>query len=366
MFEALDGLGQTPRWLASDLLARSRAALSGGLARETWKYSSLPETLRALLGAPIAKHPPISKSPAGIKLRRFSELDKPPPLALCIDRYPLAGIAATLAGEAWLIDIERSPSHPILLTAAAGINPPILVRVGQGCRVRVREQPSGGDVQATMRTLLAGRDADVTWERAELVDDAEQWLLLQAQLESNASLELRQYATGARLRRLDTHVELLGKGSSFQARGASVVSAGGHLDRQLVVEHRGRNTQSRTQLHNVAAGKGRCSFNGRIHIHAGASNADAGLSNRNLALDAAAEINTKPELEIYTDDVKCSHGATVGQLDNNALFYLQSRGLPEAQARRLLCVGFLTECVTGALAETVLANFLARLDDVRT
>ncbi len=362
MLKELDGLGPPPVWLAADALARCTAALDSGLARETWKYSSLPKTLRGLLGAPNTSAPPLADVPAGVKLCRFSELDEPPPLTLRTERYPLAGITAMLVGDGWLIDVGRSPQSPLVLVAEAGISPPVLLRVAAGCRIAVRDNPNIGGVRAAVRLLLAARDSTVIWDQAELTDDAEQWLFLRAQLAANASLDLRQYATGAHLRRLDTQVELTGSGSSFRTEGANVVNAGLHLDRQLVVEHRGRNTKSRSRLHNVAAGRGRCSFNGRIHIHPGVSGADADLSNRNLALDGNAEINTKPELEIYTDDVKCSHGATVGQLDDNALFYLRSRGLPEPRARRMLCAGFLSGCIEGPLAQIVSADFLARFN----
>ena len=102
-------------------------------------------------------------------------------------------------------------------------------------------------------------------------------------------------------------------------------------------------------------------FNGRIHIHHGADGSDALLSNRNLSLNPGAEINTKPELEIYTDDVRCAHGATVGQLSEESLFYLRSRGVNESAARALLCSGFLRECISGALTEQMREQVSARL-----
>ena len=358
----LDALGSPPKWLAADTLARSRAALDNGVARESWKYSSLTKALRMLTGAPTFATAPLSDVPDGVRLARLSALATPPVLALGIERYPLAGITASLAGEGWLIDVRASPGRPLVLTSATGINAPTILRVHRGCRVEIREPVSCGGVQAAVRILEAAADSTVCWAQTELAGDAEQWWLLRARLGNNARLELHQHAAGARFRRLDTHVTLAGAGANCRASGASVVAPGEHLDRQQVIEHVGSDTLSRTRLHNVARGKSRCSFNGRIHIHPGASGADASLSNRNLALDADAEINTKPELEIYTDDVRCAHGATVGQIDRNALFYLQSRGLPEPLARRLLSVGFLSECIGGPLAAEVLAPFLARLD----
>ena len=362
MVAGLDTLGAAPEWLATDAVTRSQAALESGLARETWKYSPLSKTLRLVLGAPSSSLAPLDSVPDGVVVAPLSSLAEPPPLALDIERYPLAGITASLAGDAWLIDIERSPQHPIVLVSAPGINAPVIVRVHPGCRVEVEEGGSHGGVVAAVRILLAGRDTRVSWAQAELATDAEQWWLLQASVAENASLDLYQHALGSPLRRLDSHVALRGTGSSCRCTGASVVGRGHHLDRQHVVEHIGRNTHSRTKLHNLATAKSRCSFNGRIHIHRGADGADAGLSNKNLALDAGAEINTKPELEIYTDDVRCAHGATVGQLDDNALFYLRSRGLPESLARRLLSIGFLAECIAGPLGAEVSQHFLKRLD----
>ena len=362
MVAGLDTLGASPEWLATDAVTRSQAALESGLARETWKYSPLSKTLRLVLGAPSSSLAPLDSVPDGVVVAPLSSLAEPPPLALDIERYPLAGITASLAGDAWLIDIERSPQHPIVLVSAPGINAPVIVRVNPGCRVEVEEGGSHGGVVAAVRILLAGRDTRVSWAQAELATDAEQWWLLQASVAENASLDLHQHAVGSPLRRLDTHVALRGTGSSCRCTGAGVVGRGHHLDRQHVVEHIGRNTHSRTKLHNLAAAKSRCSFNGRIHIHPGAHGADADLSNKNLALDAGAEINTKPELEIYTDDVRCAHGATVGQLDDNALFYLRSRGLPESLARRLLSIGFLAECIAGPLGVKVSQHFLKRLD----
>ena len=362
MVEELAGLGAPPAWLAADTITRCRAALDSGLARETWKYSPLSRTLRMLLGAPLSARVPLRDVPAGMSIIRLGNTEAPLPLELNVERYPLAGITAAIARDGWLIDIERSQERPIVIDSAPGINAPLVLRVHAGCSVEIEESAANGGVQSAVRVLLADRDARVQWAQAELASDAEQWLLLQASLQQGASLILHQHAAGAVLRRLDTHVVLKGAGSSCHAIGAGVVGAGHHLDRQHVVEHIGRNTFSRTRLHNLAAAKSRCSFNGRIHIHPGAGGADADLSNKNLALAVDAEINTKPELEIYTDDVRCAHGATVGQLDENALFYLRSRGLPEPLARRHLSIGFLAECVQGPMADKVLQEFLQRLD----
>lgn len=224
-------------------------------------------------------------------------------------------------------------------------------------------QPSAqpGSLAARVVLLSVGRNAEVHWSRADLEPTAAGWSLLVAELDDDAALTFNHQSLAGAFQRLDLCVALHGAGASFSSRGAALAGAGAHLDLQYVVEHIGRHTVSRVQQHSLAAGKARCTFNGRIHIHPHAGGTDADLSNRNLALNTNAEINTKPELEIYNDDVRCAHGATVGQLDDDALFYLQSRGMAAAAARRLLSIGFLRSSLQGPFAERAADAFTSQM-----
>jgi Fe-S cluster assembly protein SufD len=112
-----------------------------------------------------------------------------------------------------------------------------------------------------------------------------------------------------------------------------------HLD----VRHSVPACASREQFKGVLYGKGRAVFDGRILVEKQAQHSDAQLTNDNLMLTRNAEVDTKPQLEIYADDVKCSHGTTVGQLDPQQVFYLRSRGIDETAARKMLCIGFASE-----------------------
>ena len=132
-------------------------------------------------------------------------------------------------------------------------------------------------------------------------------------------------------------------GAELNMKGIFVVRDNSHVDNQMCVEHAVPNGESDQNFKGLAGERGKAVFNGRIHIHPGASGTNAGLSNKNLLLNPGAEINTKPELEIYNDDVKCAHGTTVGQLDAMQQFYLQSRGIPAAEAKRMLSLGFVNE-----------------------
>ncbi len=140
--------------------------------------------------------------------------------------------------------------------------------------------------------------------------------------------------------RHDLRVELAGDEARFDSRGVFALQGRQHVDTQLAVHHQALNTASESIWRGVADQRARGVLRGAIVVAEGADGADASLSSKNLLLSAQAEIDTKPELEIYADEVKAAHGATVGQLDERALFYLRSRGIPHAEARALLTAAF--------------------------
>ena len=145
---------------------------------------------------------------------------------------------------------------------------------------------------------------------------------------------------GGALARHDLRAELVGDGAAFHTAGAFLPGGRQHMDTQLAIHHKAHDTLSSSTWRGVAGGRARGVFRGAIVVEAGADGSDATLNNKNLLLSAQAEIDTKPELEIYADEVKAAHGATVGQLDERALFYLRSRGIPGDQARTLLTAAF--------------------------
>ncbi|MEI7037271.1 Fe-S cluster assembly protein SufD [Fulvimonas yonginensis] len=159
-------------------------------------------------------------------------------------------------------------------------------------------------------------------------------------LDARAQVYLHALELGGGLARHDVWAELVGDAAAFHTRGAFLPGGRQHADTQLAIHHRARDTVSSSLWRGVASGRGRGVFRGAIVVNAGADGADASLGNKNLLLSPQAEIDTKPELEIYADEVKAAHGATVGQLDERALFYLRSRGIPGAQARSLLTAAF--------------------------
>jgi len=152
-------------------------------------------------------------------------------------------------------------------------------------------------------------------------------------------------ASGARLQRHETHVHHPGRGASVEADGAYVLRDRRHFDLTTVVTHWGRDGATRQLVKGVVADEARGVFQGRITVLEGADGTDARMGHHALVLSDRAEVDAKPELEIWADDVQCAHGNTVGALDENALFYARSRGMPEVEARALLTEAFLGEAV---------------------
>lgn len=158
---------------------------------------------------------------------------------------------------------------------------------------------------------------------------------------------------GASLSRADIVVDLAETGASCELNGLFVASGRQHIDHHTRIDHNAPHCRSRENYRTVLDGRSHAVFNGKIVVAEGAVKTDSAQSNGNLLLSKHAEIDTKPELEIYNDDVKCAHGVTVGQLDNNQLFYLKSRGLSEDEARQLLTFAFADEILVAMNIRTV-------------
>jgi Fe-S cluster assembly protein SufD len=163
---------------------------------------------------------------------------------------------------------------------------------------------------------------------------------VQAKLARDARYSSHDIALGASLGRSDITALLEGSGAHAALFGLFAPMGAQHLDAHTRIDHLAANTTSEEDYRGIAGGRGRGVFNGKVIVRPGAQKIDARQSSRNLLLSPTAEIDTKPELEIYAHDVKCSHGATTGQLDATALFYLRSRGLSESDARGLLIRAF--------------------------
>ena len=167
---------------------------------------------------------------------------------------------------------------------------------------------------------------------------------------------------GAELARNEIHAAINGSGAECRLNGAYLGADRQHIDNTTVIEHKAPGSRSSEVFKGALDGRARGVFQGRIVVHRDAQQTDGHQLNKTLLLDRNAEMDAKPELVIYADDVKCSHGATIGELDETALFYLRTRGIDEAAARDILVSAFLNEAVEELRDPGLADAFRARIE----
>lgn len=176
---------------------------------------------------------------------------------------------------------------------------------------------------------------------------------LQARLAADSEFNHAAFDFGGQLVRNDLDLKIDGPNAHATFSGLYLADGSQHIDNHTRVDHKVGPARSDQEYRGILADAARCVWNGKAVVHAGADGTDANQANHNLLLSERSEIDAKPELEIYADDVKCSHGTTVGQLDKTALFYLQTRGIDEANARQLLTRAFAQQIVETAPIDAV-------------
>lgn len=183
--------------------------------------------------------------------------------------------------------------------------------------------------------------------------------------EKNSKAEISQICTGGSFIRNNCRISHLGVNCESKLNGLSLASNGNHIDNHTLVEHLNPHCNSDEMYKNIVADGGTTIFNGKVYVAKDAQKTNAYQSNKNLLLGPEAKSYSKPELEIYADDVKCSHGSTTGHNDTEALFYMRTRGIKESEARKLLMLAFANdlleriehEDLLGYLKEIVLQKF---------
>jgi Fe-S cluster assembly protein SufD len=176
---------------------------------------------------------------------------------------------------------------------------------------------------------------------------------VRVRLDAHSRYACQDIALGAALGRASITATLAGPGAEASLNGLFAPAGTQHLDTFTLVDHQAPHTVSNEAYRGIAAGRGRGVYRGKVIVRQGAQKIDSKQSSRNLLLSPTAEIDTRPELEIHADDVKCAHGATTGQLDATALFYLRSRGISEADARAMLIRAFAESMLSGIEAVPV-------------
>jgi Fe-S cluster assembly protein SufD len=381
--------------------------------QEAWKYTNVQPMVALPFG--LANGEPRKVSATDIASKAFVEDGAPclvfvngvyTPALSSIQGLPpgvrLANLPALAAGDGadWASKIGRSADHrrngfvalntafigdgavvvippgcrlsqPIYLVYASTAkdrplvsHPRSLIVLGAGSEASVVESyagMNGGTYFCNAVTeLVAGADSVVHHYRIQREGTAGFHAgTLAATLGRGSSLTANAVTLSGALVRNDVHVALDGEGADCALNGLYLGAGKQHIDNYTEIEHLRPRASSRELYKGILDGASHGVFNGKIVVHKDAQKTDARQTNKNLLLSADAVVNTKPQLEIYADDVKCSHGSTIGQLDPDALFYLRSRGLGPEEARSLLSFAFASDIVGRIKIESL----RRRLDD---
>ena len=268
----------------------------------------------------------------------------------------------TLDRPVHIVDITV-PGHTPNATSTG-----VVVDVGAGSTATVIEThvgagPAFGGSNARTTIVLGERAALTHLVLQDLPADQIQLARIEVRQEAGSEFHARSFNLGASYGRIDYQVRLAGEEATADLAGLYFGFGEQTLDQQITVVHDAGDCTSRQTFRGVLDDRSTGVFNGGIAVSPGADGTDAEQANDNLVLSTQAEVNTQPRLEILADDVACKHGATVGQLDDDALYYLRSRGVPAGEARRLLIAGFAAQTVEEVEYESVRAWVSERLGD---
>jgi Fe-S cluster assembly protein SufD len=354
-----------------------RAGLPGATAgrrEEAWKYTGLRPVADANFQQSVSRlpsavhlprieaprivfvdgefHAALSALPAAVEFERFAYRGEFGALARP-DNEPLVALNTMLAEDGAVLSVSAGVDAGLLVlvsvaTDGAAFHPRHAIRLARGSRLTLLELSIGDGAYLHNPVIEVRVAEDAAFTHVRLQNEA-----LSAFHLSTLYAEIAEHGTydsfglnlGARIARTEAHVRLAGAKGIAHLNGAQLLGGTQHADFTTVVRHDAPSCISRQTVKNVLAGRSQGVFQGRIEVARAAQKTDGYQMNQALLLSPDAEIDTKPELEIFADDVKCSHGATVGELDAEQLFYLRSRGIPDGEARSMLVRAFLAEAL---------------------
>lgn len=363
---------------------------------ESWHYTDLRRLLNAVPDfdpaamakavAPIVEGSAVlpvlnGKSDArtpeleGVTVQRMSEKLIDGSIAPGLDPYgsddAIGALNTAFVADGYFVDIAdgtelEKPVELQNLQAGGQTHVRLAVRVGAGAKAVIveRQAGDGAALVSSVSQLVLGEGAEVTWlivqEQPETATHLAQF---KAHIGKNAKLTLFVMNAGGKLVRQEVMVKTTGEGADFKLRGINLLAGDTHSDVTMVLDHAVPHTTSTEIIRNVVTGKARGVFQGRINVHQYAQKTNAKMACNTLLLSDDGEFSTKPELEIFADDVVCGHGATVTEIDHDHLFYLMARGVDEKSARGLLVKAFVAEVIEELDDETIVEALEARLDD---
>jgi Fe-S cluster assembly protein SufD len=320
---------------------------------EEWKYSDLSQALgEAGFGADQARAV-TDKLPEGVEAFELDAPNRPDWVKahfgkLKQNAVSAVSLALARGGIALRVPKNKNIAEPVTLAFTGKGHVRALLVLEEGASLTLLECSEGAETRNAGVEILLGANARLHHVRlAPSAVGAVQVEEVAMSLARDAHYQAHYASFGARLSRLELDIVLAGEGAEAHLSGVSVLGSDGHADITTHISHAVGPTMSTQLFKKVAGGKSRAIYQGKVTVARGANGADSRQTAKALLLGTRAEADLKPELEIFADDVKCAHGAAVGDLDADSLFYLRARGIPEAEARALLLHAFLEEAFAG-------------------
>ncbi len=341
----------------------------------SWDEFTYPETRSSQLvfvnGMFAKELSNLSALPAGVTISNFANTDQKllsQYLATQIDYHndAFSALNTAFAGDGAFILIPRgkvveAPLHLLFLATEANTiaHPRIVLVAEEGALATIIESYVSPHDEAVYFTnavteVIVNQDANITHYRLQ-AESTSAFHIATTQVQQASKSTYASYAIslGGDLARHTLNVKLDGEHIESTIDGLYVVTGQQHCDNHTTIDHAQPHCNSYQLYKGILDEKGRAVFNGKIFVREGALLTDAKQLNKNLLLSAHAHVDTKPQLEIFADDVKCAHGATVGQLEEDELFYLRTRGLKTETARALLTFGFAEDVISKIKIESV-------------
>lgn len=318
---------------------------------EEWKYSDLKAALGEKgIGAVLAEWQ-VRDLPAGVEMFDLSLPDQPAWVkahfaASTHNVMGAASLALSAGGIAFRVPKGAAIAAPLKVDFLGAGHVRGLLVLEAGASLTLVEGMGLCDFRNVGLEIVLGEGARL--EHVRIAPDAGDGVLVEeAFVHAAAGATYRAHfaSFGSKLSRMEIQIALEGEGAAAHLSGVSVLDAQRHSDVTSHVIHRHGNTTSTQLFRHVVGGRGQAVYQGKVTVAKGANGSDSNQSAKALLLGEAAEADLKPELEIFADDVKCAHGAAVGDLDAESLFYLRARGIPEAEARGLLLQAFLEDAI---------------------
>lgn len=330
-----------------------------------------------------SRHSDLSAAPAGLRVQSLAAASREDELlvqehfaqVMDPDDHAFAALNTAFAADGAVIDVADNVAldKPVVVIFASSRQlaghaayPRVLLRAGKGAEVRLVQQHIGEledmHLVAPVTELVLADNAGVSVQHFQ-DEGPGAWHLgtLSVRVPRDARFALHTVSAGSQFARTDVQVDLTGPGSDVRMNGLYMVDGKRYADYHTNVRHVTDHSQSQQLFKGILGGRGEAVFDGMIHVARDAQQTDSEQQNNNLLLNPMALAHSNPRLEIYADDVKCAHGSTVGELDEDAMFYLRSRGIGQDDAQALLTFAFANEVLADMIEPALSAQARQRL-----